>query len=181
MLRALDKLAEAGAALCLGASTLMICANVFRRYVVLGWLSALAERAEWARPVAAFFEGMLAPVGAVADEVPGLLLVWISFLGAYLVQRRGGHIRFGALTDALPSRAKSAVAFAVNLALLGFFALLFAQSVRMIRVDGATEIETAEIAQGWFMAVMPISAALLAAAVAAAMLSEVKKRRNGAR
>lgn len=171
MLRVVDKLTEAAAALCLAASALMICANVFRRYVVLDWLGALAERAKWMAPVAVFFDEAFAPIGAVADEVPGLLLVWISFLGAYLVQRRGGHIRFEVLTDMLPPQAKSAVALAVNLLLLGFFILLFAQSLRMILVDGSTEIETAEIAQGWFMAVMPISAALLSAAVIGAILN----------
>ena len=176
MLRAVDKLAEAAAALCLAASALMICANVFHRYVVLGWLDALAERAEWTAPVAAFFKGALAPIGAVADEVPGLLLVWISFLGAHVVQRRGGHIRFEVLTDSLPPRAKFAVALAVNFALLAFFALLLAQSLRMIWIDGATEIETASIAQGWFMSVMPVSAALLAVAVVAAIWDEIKSR-----
>ena len=31
----------------------------------------------------------------------------------------------------------------------------------MISIAGATEIETAEIAQGWFMLIMPIAAVLL--------------------
>ena len=34
----------------------------------------------------------------------------------------------------------------------------------MIRVSGATEIETAEIAQGWFMLILPLAALLLALA-----------------
>ena len=180
MLRAVDKFTEAAAALCLAVSALMICANVFRRYVILGWMSALAERFERAAPMAAFFERAFAPIGAVADEVPGLLLVWISFLGAYLVQRRAEHIRFEVLTDMLPARAKAAVAVAVNFALLGFFGLLLAQSLRMIWVDGTTEIETADIAQGWFMAVLPISAILLAAATAKTIFGEKKRRDEGA-
>jgi TRAP-type C4-dicarboxylate transport system permease small subunit len=40
-------------------------------------------------------------------------------------------------------------------------ALLFYQSVRMIIIDGSTEIETAEIAQGWFMAILPLASVLL--------------------
>ena len=174
-LRGIDKLVEAAAALCLAVSALMICVNVFRRYVVLGWLRELAEQWQWLLPVFAFVDGFFAPIGAVADEVPGLLLVWISFLGAYLVQRRDGHIRFGMLVDALPVRVRTGIGMAVDLALLAFFVLVFVQSLRMIWIDGATEIETADIMQGWFMTVIPISSALLMVAIAAALLG----RRGG--
>ena len=43
MLNRLDRLVEALAVICLVASTAMICANVFHRYVVLGWLRGGAK------------------------------------------------------------------------------------------------------------------------------------------
>ena len=48
----------------------------------------------------------------------------------------------------------------------------------MIRVSGATEIETAEIAQGWFMLIIPIASILLMIAVAV-RLREVWRVDNG--
>ena len=46
----------------------------------------------------------------------------------------------------------------------------------MIRVDGSTEIETAEIAQGWFMAIMPLAALLLGLALVARLVARGRER-----
>ena len=170
MWRIVDKTAEALAALCLIASVLMIFANVLHRYVVLGWVSAWAERASWVSPVSGFLEKIFLPISAVSGEVPGYFLVWISFFGAYIVQRQNGHICFGMLIDTLQPGVQKALRAASDGLLLALFSLLFVQSVRMILVDGSTEIESAEIAQGWFMSVLPVAAFLLAASVVKAML-----------
>ena len=93
--------------------------------------------------------------------MPGLLLVWVAFLGAYLAMRKEGHIGFDLLTDSLSTKGRKAVTILRTVLIAGFLCLLFQQSVRMIWVAGRTEIETAEIAQGWFMLILPISAILL--------------------
>ena len=172
ILRLVDRCVEALAALVLVASTAMICANVFYRYAVLGWLRGLAERQDWAQPL---YRALDAPFGAIsvtADEVPGYLLVWLAFLGAYLALRRGGHISFDLLVGRLPPAWRRGLAAFVDLWIIAFLGLLFWQAVRMIRVDGATEIETAEIAQGWFMAVLPIAAVLMIAA----LIADIRRR-----
>ena len=112
-------------------------------------------------------------VSVTADEVPGYLLVWIAFLGAYLALRRDGHIGFDLLILSLPARAHRVLRIATEAAILAFLGLLLWQSLRMIRVDGATEIETAEIAQGWFMAVLPIAALLLALPIGLRLLGRL--------
>lgn len=178
MLRRIDRAAEAAAAFCMAVSAAMICANVFYRYVVLSWMRAAAEDAPWFSPVADFFADWLASVGAIAGEVPGYLLVWISFVGAYLAHRRNEHIGVDFLSALLPAAAEKARRNAVRFLLLALFAVLFAQSARMIWVDGETEIETADIAQGWFMLVLPASALLLAAATAAQFWSGEKRRES---
>ncbi len=152
--------------MCFAASTLMIISNVVYRYVVLGWLRNGAKTLDWLVPVYKFSDDILGSVSVTADEVPGLLLVWISFLGAYLAMRREGHISFDVLADKLPAVPKTVVKSFSNLLMAGFLIMLFVQSIRMIRVGGATEIETAEIAQGWFMAIIPVSSVLLLIALA---------------
>ncbi len=114
----------------------------------------------------------------MADEVPGYLLVWIAFLGAYLMLRRDGHISFETLVDALPRLAGKAVRVFNGLLLIGFFAILLVQSVRMIRVSGRTEIETAEIAQGWFMAILPLAAILFMLAVSIRLAGIIRPPRG---
>ena len=166
MFRLVDRLIEGIAVVAFAVSSIFICINVINRYLVLGALRELSRDYEVVAPVYLFFREWLGAISVTADEVPGFLLVWVAFLGAYLALRREGHISFDLLIDALPSKGRK-ILIAINMALMGtFLSVLLAQSIRMINVAGRTEIETAEIAQGWFMLIMPIAALLLIAALA---------------
>lgn len=175
-LRKLDAVVGAAAALVLVASTALICCNVFYRYVVLGWLRSLGERLGWADTLYRALDSGLSVISVTADEVPGYLLVWLTFLGAYLAARQGGHIAFDLMVDKLPDRGRRLAKGLIDGAIIAFLIVLLVQSIRMIRIDGATEIETAAIAQGWFMSILPISAALLILA----LLIAIAQRRTGA-
>ena len=140
MLAWLDRLVGAFAALIVVIVTLAVTANVFFRYV-------LESGIVW------------------ADEIPGLLLVWIAFLGAYLAYRRDGHIAFDLLVTYLPPRVRPWVKTLADGLVLGLAVLMVHLSWRMIARVGRREIETLEIAQGWFMAILPIAFALIALAL----------------
>ncbi len=164
-LRFLDRIVEAVAITAFAVSSLFIFLNVLNRYLVLGAFRNLARDYESLRPAYSAVRGALGDIVVTADEVPGYLLAWIAFLGAYLAMRREGHIAFDMLVEALSPVWRKRVAI-LNAALIGgFLAMLLWQSIRMIRVAGRTEIETAEIAQGWFMLIIPIAAVLLGIAV----------------
>ena len=165
-MRLIDAVVAALAALVLTASTAMICLNVFYRYAVLGWLRDLSEREAWADALYQPLDAFLGAISVTADEVPGLLLVWIAFLGAYLAMRKGGHISFSLVMDSLSARIRRLGRTLVDLALVAFLTLVIVQSLRMIRVDGATEIETASLAQGWFMLILPLAGGLLIVSLA---------------
>lgn len=174
MWRVIDRVMEAAAALCLAASAFIIFANVLYRYVVLGWMRRFAEHADWFAPISNYLELLFLPAAAAAGEFPGYLLIWISFLGAFLAQRQDLHIRFEGATDMLPVAVQKPLRIAVQGMLIVMFAMLFFQSVRMIGVDGTTEIESAEIAQGWFMLVLPVVAIMLIAEIARSMLDDIR-------
>ncbi len=160
-LQRLDKLAEVIAVLAFVVSSAFIFLNVLNRYLVLGLFRDIAKTNESLRPTYFAVRDMLGSIVVTADEVPGLLLVWVAFLGAYIALRNEGHISFDLLVDRLSKRKRMLVE-GINACLIaGFLLILFWQSVRMIRVSGRTEIETAEIAQGWFMLILPVSAVLL--------------------
>jgi TRAP-type C4-dicarboxylate transport system permease small subunit len=138
-LRIFDELMKAVAAILVAATAVMTCAAVFYRFVLessLGW----------------------------PEEVAGLLLVWISFIGAYVATRENGHISFSLFVQRLPRAARKFVETMVDIILLVFFAVLAFQSIRMIGAVGHTEIETLDIPRGYFMAVLPISALALVVA-----------------
>lgn len=161
MLRIIDKIVEAVAIAAFVSSSLFICINVLNRYLVLGLMRNIARDAEWLRPGYLFVRDVFGSISVTADEVPGLLLVWVAFLGAYLTMRRGGHISFDMLAEALAPRVRTIVSLLNSILIGGFLLVLLWNSILMIRIAGGTEIETAEIAQGWFMAILPIGAVLL--------------------
>ena len=164
-LRVLDKIVEAAAVLAFAVSSLFVLINVLNRYLVLGFLRDWSRSDETVTPVYRFFREAFGSVSVTADEVPGLLLVWVAFLGAYLAMRREGHIAFDLLLNSLPRRLRIGMLLVNAGLMLGFLGLVLWHSVRMIWISGGTEIETAEIAQGWFMAIVPIGAVLLLIAV----------------
>lgn len=151
--------------LAFAASSVLIIINVINRYVVSGFMRNISKQYEQFKPVYLFFREHVGALSITADEVPGLLLVWIAFLGAYLVMRREGHISFDMIVESLPLKLKKWVVLLNSGLMAGFLVLLLFQSIRMIKVSGRTEIETAEIAQGWFMLVLPLAAILLLAAL----------------
>ncbi len=176
LLRTIDKVFGALAAVFVAASASAICLNVFYRYVVLGWLRNGAEAWPWLAGPYHLLDGLLAPVSVTADEVPGFMLVWIAFLGAYLALRQDRHISFGLLVERLPPRPRAIVRAAVDGAVLFFFAMLFWLSIRMIGFDGAREIETAEIPQGAFMLVLPLAAGAIMVTMVLRILGRAASR-----
>jgi len=165
MIRWLDRVVGVLSVACFAASTALVCANVFYRYAVLGGLRRAAAEYGWVEPVYRAFDSALSLISGTADELPGLLLVWIAFLGGYLALREGGHISFDLLVEKLPRLARRWTRALVTLSVAGFLGMVVFQGIRMIQSSGATEIETAEIAQGWFMLAVPLAAGLMFVAV----------------
>lgn len=172
MLRLIDRAAEALAILAFTVSSAFVFLNVLNRYLVLGLFRDIAKEFESLRPAYFAVRDMLSSIVVTADEVPGLLLVWVAFLGAYIAMRREGHIAFDMALDNLSKSGRRMVEGINTLLIAGFLIMLGWQSIRMIRISGATEIETAEIAQGWFMLILPIAAMLMLIAVIHRFLSQ---------
>ena len=85
--------------LLLAAMTLVVGANITLRYVT-------AHSLPW------------------ADEVARYLMIWMTFGGAGLVLRIGGHVAITNLRDALPDRGQKIMRAAIALGLLIFFGFM---------------------------------------------------------
>jgi TRAP-type C4-dicarboxylate transport system permease small subunit len=142
VLKWVDRTVAACAAALVVATTLAVCLNVFYRYVLhmgLVW----------------------------ADEVPGFLLVWIAFLGAYLAYRENGHIAFDLLLEKLPSGASRVLASVIDLMVGALMVMIGLLSIKVMGVVGGRPIETLPIPQGVFMVIMPLSSGLILLALLA--------------
>ena len=146
MLRGIDRLVAVIVGAIVAASAVSVCLNVFYRY-------ALSSGLVW------------------ADEIPGYFLVWIACLGAYLAIRGEGHIAFDMFVEMLPERPRQVAQTVIDLLIVGFLAVLLVLSIDMIAVVGNREIETAQIPQGVFMAVLPLSAGLMILGLLARILT----------
>jgi len=131
-MKILDVFMRILAATLVAATVVITCAAVFYRYVLN---SALL----W------------------PEEIAGHLLVWISFIGAYLALRREGHLSFELLLDRLPQKSGFWIRVSIEVLLIMFFGMILVLSVKLISVVGATHIETADIPQGLFMLILPIA------------------------
>ena len=96
-----------------------------------------------------------------ADEVARYLMIWMTFLGAGLILRHGGHVAISNLQEALATRAQVVLRAAIVLLLLGFFGFMvwvgwdYMQRMRFQRTP-ATRISFAYI-----YAAMPVGFSLL--------------------
>ena len=139
-MRLLDRVMAAVAAFLVAATAVSTCLAVYFRYVVGAALP-------W------------------PEEISGYLLVWISFTGAYLALRDGGHISLDLFVDKLPERAGALLRTAVDGLVAAFLVLLAWLSIRMILIVGNTPLETVDLPQGVFMASIPISSIAMAIAL----------------
>ena len=125
MLRILDRIAEAIAIISFAVSSAFVFINVLNRYLVLTLLRDWAKDHESFRPTYFAIRDAIGSIVVTADEVPGLLLVWVAFLGAYIAMRKEGHISFDLVVESLP-RVGRLIARGLNTALIaGFLMLVF--------------------------------------------------------
>ncbi len=75
VVRLIDKIVEVLATIALVVAASMILLNVFNRYVVLGWLRTGSESSALWAWMYEITDGLLSPISATTDEIPGLLLI----------------------------------------------------------------------------------------------------------
>lgn len=97
-----------------------------------------------------------------AEEVARYMMVWMTFIGAGLTLRYGGHVAIGNLMDALPPRAQRLLRTVIVVCLFAFFAIMiwvgYTYAMRMrFQLTPATRIPFSYI-----YAAIPVGFALLA-------------------
>jgi TRAP-type transport system small permease protein len=132
MIRLVDQVLTVVAAIIVAATAVITCLAVFCR-------SVLHSSLPW------------------PEEVTGYLLVWTSFIGAYLAVRDNSHIGFDLLVEKLGSRPQKVLRTITDVILITFFVVLVHQSWRMLTVVGNTPLQTIEaIPVGLFIASLPL-------------------------
>lgn len=94
------------------------------------------------------------------EEVSRYLMIWLTFLGAGVVLRYGGHIGIDTLQDSFPRHA-AAVRLAIFVFLLGFFGFMVWIGTRYAALTWGQTTPVMEISVGIVYLAMPVGFALL--------------------
>jgi TRAP-type C4-dicarboxylate transport system permease small subunit len=94
------------------------------------------------------------------EEVSRYLMIWLTFLGAGLVLRYGGHIGIDTLQDAYPRQAP-AIRRVIFVLLLGFFEFMVWIGTRYAMLTWAQTTPVLQIPVGIVYLAMPVGFALL--------------------
>jgi len=96
-----------------------------------------------------------------AEEVARYLMIWMTFLGAGLVLRFGGHVAVDNLHQALSPRAARLLRAALALLLFAFFAAMAWEGVRYMNAARYQTTPATGISFAYVYAVFPIGFVLL--------------------
>ncbi|WP_111735444.1 TRAP transporter small permease [Roseovarius amoyensis] len=96
-----------------------------------------------------------------ADEVARYLMIWMTFVGAGLALRRGGHVAISNLQDVLPTRAQIILRTGIVLALLAFFIFMIVTGQEYMTRMQYQKTPALRLPFIYVYAAMPIGFALL--------------------
>ena len=94
------------------------------------------------------------------EEVSRYLMIWLTFLGAGLVLRYGGHIGIDTLQDSFPRQAP-AIRVLIFVLLLGFFGFMVWIGTRYATLTWGQTTPVMQIPVGVVYLAMPVGFALL--------------------
>jgi TRAP-type C4-dicarboxylate transport system permease small subunit len=98
-----------------------------------------------------------------SEELARYAFVWITFLGAAVAYRHGGHIIVETIVVLLPRRAQLALAWLVDALMVVALVVLLVQGLGIVEVNSNVEATMLEIPMSWVYGAVPVSAAIMLA------------------
>ena len=133
----LGRVANVSAAILTAMMSIVICWQVFARYV-------LNTGQFW------------------AEEFAVICMFWLALLGAAGALWSGDHIGLRMIVDRLPERGREAVAIVTEFCIAAFAVLLFLQGLELVARTAGGDWSALRVPLGYTYVVLPISAALMA-------------------
>jgi TRAP-type C4-dicarboxylate transport system permease small subunit len=121
-----------------GALPLIVLANVIARYT--NWFHVL-----W------------------AEDVVKVAFLWIVFLGGAVAVKYEAHVRMAMLSDRIGRLGKAGAVWdgVIRVSPIAIGAILLVLGVRIVEISMFRELPTLRISAGYFVAIVPISGALM--------------------
>ena len=91
-----------------------------------------------------------------AEEVARYLMIWMTFLGAGLALRVGGHVAISNFQEMLPTTMQRALRFVIMCLLLSFFVIMIWMGIEYIQRARYQMTPATRISFGYIYMAMPI-------------------------
>jgi TRAP-type C4-dicarboxylate transport system permease small subunit len=109
-----------------------------------------------------FFRYVLDAALPWPEETARIMIVWLSFLGAYMAMRERKHIGFSVLVEKLPPRPRAVVNLIGRLLVIGFLVVVVKEGVRFVREHVDIPMPYTDVSTGWVVySVFPVAGALM--------------------
>lgn len=95
-------------------------------------------------------------------ELSILLYIWVTFIGASIAIREGGHVEITILIDVLPKKIRNAVLLIKNVLLMVIFILGVYYGIEIVGRTSRQMFETIPISRAWTYSALPVGMTLLA-------------------
>lgn len=160
------------------STTLERTRSVHARQILVTAYRAVIKVVEWALIVVVLLLALIVPIGVIfryglnsalswTDEVGGMLLVMITFLGSVIALDRGGHLDMDLFANRTPPRVKTMLRAFTDLVLAVWLVVILVNGWTIAtRLFGQTLVSL-PISRGLLQGVMPLSAALMLMVLAA--------------
>lgn len=152
--------------------------SVHARQILVAAYRAVIKTVEWALIVVVLLLALIVPIGVIfryglnaalswTDEVGGMLLVMITFLGSVIALDRGGHLDMDLFANRTPPRFKTMLRAFTDLVLAVWLVVILVNGWTIAtRLFGQTLVSL-PISRGLLQGIMPLSAALMLMILAA--------------
>ncbi len=130
------------------------CIDAFLAFLIIGMTVVVS--------ISVFYRYVLNHPLSWSEEITRLMIVWLSFVGAYMAMRENKHIGFDLLVSKFSSKGKAWVALIGNLLILVFLFVVFWEGIAFSREFLNVGMPYTNLPIGWlYYSVFPVSGALM--------------------
>lgn len=95
------------------------------------------------------------------QEIVRLLFAWLTYVGAAILVRRGGHYRVTLVWDRIGEEPRAALAFFADVVILIVAVVFLVEGVKTVLITAPEQMPVSRMSQGWYSASLVAGSVLM--------------------
>lgn len=96
------------------------------------------------------------------EEVAVFVLIWMTYIGGWVLLRNDGHVRLEIVENLLPPVAVRFVHMFWNIVILGILCVLIYAGIKILPIVHSDKTPALQVSYAYVFAIIPVSCALMA-------------------